>query len=240
MVEVRGRSLEARRWVPVAAGALVVAVLGYVAWAFVSAPDAAPVAAVVEVRGTSLETPSGIESVETPAAPSGSASGMAEPDPTWVARSAAAAGIPVPAMRAYARAQLARPDGCALGWTTLAGIGWVESQHGTLNGRTLADDGLSSTPIVGPALGALDHAYGPMQFIPSTWERWAADGDGDGAADINDLDDAAMTAMRYLCGTGHDLATGEGWSAAVFAYNHAQKYVDDVYAAAQTYARRTG
>jgi len=162
-----------------------------------------------------------------------------DPDPTWVARTATAAGIPVPAMRAYARAQLARPAGCAIGWTTLAGIGWVESQHGTLGGRTLADDGRPSAPIVGPALGALDHAYGPMQFIPSTWERWAADGDGDGVADVDDLDDAAMTAMRYLCGTGDDLATGEGWAQAVFAYNHAQTYVDSVYSAAETYAHRT-
>ena len=161
-------------------------------------------------------------------------------DQAWLERTGRRTGIPVPALRAYADAQISGVGGCDLGWTTLAGIGWIESQHGTLGGRTLADDGLSSTPIVGPALGALDHAYGPMQFIPSTWEHWAADGDGDGMADINDLDDAAMTAMRYLCGTGHDLATGEGWSAAVFAYNHAQKYVDDVYAAAQTYARRTG
>jgi hypothetical protein len=146
----------------------------------------------------------------------------------------------VPAARAYARAQLARPQGCELGWTTLAGIGWVESQHGTLDGRTLADDGTSSTPIVGPALGGgLDHAYGPMQFLPSTWARWASDGDGDGTADIDDLDDAAMTAMRYLCGTGQDLATGAGWSAAVFAYNHSQDYVDQVYVAATAYAQRT-
>ena len=48
-----------------------------------------------------------------------------------------------------------------------------------------------------------------------------------------------MTAMRYLCGAGDDLATGQGWSQAIFAYNHSQQYVDDVYAAAQSYAQRT-
>jgi hypothetical protein len=162
-----------------------------------------------------------------------------DPDPVWVAKTAAAAGIPTPAMRAYARAQLARPTGCAIGWTTLAGIGWIESQHGTLGGRTLGEDGTSSTPIVGPALGELDHAYGPMQFIPATWSQWASDGDGDGLADINDLDDAAMAAMRYLCGSGYDMGTGSGWSQAIFAYNHSQEYVDNVFAAAQTYAQRT-
>ena len=57
---------------------------------------------------------------------------------------AAAAGIPVPAVRAYATAQLAEPTGCDVGWTTLAGIGWVESQHGTIDGRTLGADGHSS------------------------------------------------------------------------------------------------
>ena len=44
------------------------------------------------------------------------------------------------------------PKGCKVGWTTLAGIGWVESQHGTIGGRTLGDDGHSSTPVLGPAL----------------------------------------------------------------------------------------
>ena len=33
---------------------------------------------------------------------------------------------------------------------------------------------------------------GPLQFLPSTWDRWAADGDGDGVADPQDLDDAAL------------------------------------------------
>ena len=85
-----------------------------------------------------------------------------------------------------------------------------------------------------------DHAVGPLQFIPSTWETWGADGDGDGVADPNDLDDAAFAAARYLCADGHDLTTGAGWADAVFGYNHAQSYVDAVYAAAPSYAERTG
>jgi len=168
------------------------------------------------------------------------AAGPATVSPAWVATTAAKAGIPVPALRAYARAQLMVPSSCHLGWTTLAGIGWVESQHGTLGGRTLGDDGRSSAPIVGPALsGGLDHAYGPMQFIPSTWSRWASDGDGDGVADIDDIDDAAYAAARYLCGGGYDLTTGSGWAAAIFSYNHSQDYVDQVYAAATAYDERT-
>lgn len=187
-------------------------------------------------------------------------SGPAQVDPQWVLETAEKAGIPAPAVRAYANAQLAAPAGCDIGWTTLAGIGWVESQHGTIDGRTLGEDGHSSTPILGPALNGKgfaavpatpsstewhgdpdwDHAVGPLQFIPSSWETWAADGDGDGVEDPNDLDDAALAAVDYLCADGHDLTTGQGWADAVFSYNHAQSYIDAVHSAATAYADRTG
>jgi hypothetical protein len=180
-------------------------------------------------------------------------------DPAWVTRTARQAGIPESAVRAYARAMLMTPKSCQVGWTTLAGIGWVESQHGTIGGRTLGADGHSSTPILGPALDGgryaaipatpqstvwhgdpnWDHAVGQMQFIPSTWEQWEADGDGDGVADPNDIDDAAYAAARYLCADGRDLASSSGWSGGVFSYNHSADYVAAVHTAATTYAERT-
>ncbi len=174
----------------------------------------------------------------------------------WVARTATQAGIPAAAVRAYGAATLreARDEpGCHLGWTTLAGLGWVESQHGTIDGRILGDDGRADRPIYGPVLdgthgtaairsdtGGRERAIGPLQFLPSTWARWAADGDGDGIADPQDLDDAALAAGRYLCGTGGDLAAGPAWVSAVLAYNHDDAYVNAVYVAASAYATRAG
>ncbi|MDX6371372.1 MAG: hypothetical protein QOD98_360 [Nocardioidaceae bacterium] len=177
-------------------------------------------------------------------------------DPAWVQRTAAGTGLPAAAVRAYATASVRLGDeqpGCNLGWSTLAGIGEVESVHGTLGGRTLLADGRPSQPIIGPTLdgrGAVaairasgsatalhgdptwDHAVGPLQFLPSTWAQWGGDGDGDGVTDPQDLDDAAYAAGRYLCASGGDLAQGPAWQQAVFSYNHAATYVAAVYAAA--------
>lgn len=180
-------------------------------------------------------------------------------DPQWARRTATSAGIPVTALTAYARASVLAPRACRIGWTTLAGVGWIESQHGTLGGRRLRRDGRSSRDILGPALDGTgefaavaatpdsarwhgnptwDHAVGPMQFIPSTWRTWQADGDGDGVADPNDLDDAALAAARYLCQAG-DLMASDTWSRAILSYNSSTDYLLDVYTAADTYADRT-
>lgn len=172
------------------------------------------------------------------ALPATSGSTLASVSPTWVQTMASRSGIPATAVLAYARAQLEAP--CKIGWTTLAGIGWIESQHGTLGGRTLESTGYSSRAIVGPQLsGGLDHAYGPMQFIPDTWSRYSSDGDGDGQADMNDIFDASLAAARYLCADGYDLSTADGWAQAIFSYNHSQDYVNSVYAAADAYDQRT-
>jgi transglycosylase-like protein with SLT domain len=187
--------------------------------------------------------------------------GATRPPPRWVTATARATGIPGPAVRAYAGAQLAGAGGCGIGWTTLAGIGWVESQHGTIGGRSVRADGRSSTPVLGPALDGRgrfaairatpgstawhgdrtwEHAVGPMQFLPGTWAAWASDGDRDGRRNPLDLDDAAVATARYLCAGGHDVDSGSGWAAAVLTYNHDRAYVDSVYAAATAYARETG
>ena len=180
----------------------------------------------------------------------------------WARRIAQRTGIGEVAMQAYGSATLrlgSEQPACKLGWTTLAGIGGIESGHGTNGGGGLLTDGRTSQPILGPALDGTngnaairateetvqwhgdtqwDHAVGPMQFIPSTWERWQSDGNGDGVLDPSNVFDAAYAAGRYLCASGADLRTGEGWTRAVFSYNHSNDYVLSVLSFANAYASR--
>jgi membrane-bound lytic murein transglycosylase B len=184
-----------------------------------------------------------------------------QPDATWLATTAGATGIPARALAAYARAHLqvaAEQPGCKVAWNTIAALGGIESLHGTTGGSVLGADGWPRPAIRGPALnggkfgairdtdgGALDgdatwdRAVGPLQFIPSTWERWAADGNGDGDADPDQVDDAALAAGRYLCHSG-DLTDAATWRRAIFSYNHSDAYVADIAALANTYAQRAG
>src|SRR5450830_780809 len=214
--------------------------------------DALPAA----VDTTHLELTAGTIGADvTPAVPPGPRASA-----NWVAVVAHATGIPGVALQAYADATLAlaveRPA-CRVGWTTLAAIGGIESGHGTHGGALLLPDGKTSVRILGPALDGSpglaairatpestawhgdptwDHAVGPLQFLPSTWEVWGADGDGDGIADPNDIDDAALAAARYLCAAGTDLTGADAWHAAVYSYNHSEQYVADALGAANRYA----
>src|SRR4051794_25144108 len=75
-------------------------------------------------------------------------------------------------------------------------------------------------------------AVGWLQFLPSTWQRYGVDANRDGVADPANPVDAIFTAGRYLraAGAARDLRT------AIFAYNHAQWYVDSVLKRAQAIA----
>ncbi|MEX2290133.1 MAG: lytic transglycosylase domain-containing protein [Mycobacteriales bacterium] len=103
-----------------------------------------------------------------------------------------------------------------LSWTVLAAIGQVESAHGRHLGPSSA--------------GAL----GPMQFLPSTWAAYGIDGDGDGKADIMSPYDAVPSAARYLCRFGANRGP-DGLYDAIFAYNHADWYVQQVLGLAAQY-----
>lgn len=179
-------------------------------------------------------------------------------DPEWLAETAAAHGIPPRALAAYAAADIRTrlESQCSVGWNTLAAIGWVESRHGRLQGGAIDDDGVARPAIVGIPLdgtnntlaipdtdgGALDgdtewdRAVGPMQFIPETWSRWAVDATGSGTSSPHNIDDAALTAARYLCRLDGGLDTEEQWIRAVLSYNNSRSYQQQVATTAERYA----
>ena len=158
--------------------------------------------------------------------------------------------FPLVVFEAYLRgARNASADfpGCNITWPLLAGIGRDESRHGTFGGNQVLPDGSVSGQIIGIPLngendtrviedsdgGALDgdtefdRAVGPMQFIPTTWAAFAADGNGDGIADPHHLFDASRAAATYLCRAG-DLTDPITKNAAILSYNRSESYRDTV------------
>jgi hypothetical protein len=161
------------------------------------------------------------------------------------------------ALDAYWRgARRAQANGCPLSWAVLAGIGRVESGHGTTRDSQPGPDGTVQPRIRGIPLdgsrgtvaisdtdgGRLDgdvvadRAVGPMQFIPSTWRTSGADGNGDGRADPNNLYDATASAAAYLCRAVGGAPSPRALGDAVFSYNHDWGYVAKVLGIARGYA----
>jgi hypothetical protein len=91
-------------------------------------------------------------------------------------------------------------------WEVLAAINEIETDYG----RNL---NVSSA-------GAL----GWMQFMPATWELYGVDGNQDGLKDPYNPVDAIFAAARYLKAAGAETDL----RGAIFAYNHADWYVDSV------------
>lgn len=204
----------------------------------------------VPTAGTAGTTPAPMHAEDTPI------SELA--DPTWVTRIAAAGNIPERALAAYAGAALATArthPGCGIGWNTLAAIGLVETEHGSMNNAKLDPDGTVSPAIIGIPLNGdgtnvvhdtdqgridgdaqWDRAVGPMQFIPSTWSTAQQDGNRDGRSDINQIDDAALATATHLCDVGTNLTIAESWIIAINAYNPSIEYNNRVAEAANHYA----
>jgi murein DD-endopeptidase MepM/ murein hydrolase activator NlpD len=96
-------------------------------------------------------------------------------------------------------------------WRVLAAINAIETDYG----RNL------SVSTAG--------AIGWMQFMPGTWREWAVDADHDGQMNPYSPQDAIFTAARYLQASG----ASRDLPAAIFAYNHADWYVNEVLLRAQ-------
>ncbi len=165
--------------------------------------------------------------------------------PDASASQAATTEIPPVALAAY---QAAAPLCPGLSWTVLAGIGKVETGHGTANGHHLDDTGQavpSSPPLrsnVGN--GALGYAYGPMQFVEGTWASYGprvAPGGPNGdmtAGPIQNINSAAKAAALLLCSAaGGSITDDTTLRKANDAYSGSTDgYVDDVTSMAALYA----
>ena len=166
-------------------------------------------------------------------------------------------GIPGIVLGAYQRAEqrtAVTDSQCGVSWPVLAAIGRIESNHAR-NGRVDVN-GTTVSPILGPQLsggpgiaaisdsddGRLDgdttwdRAVGPMQFIPTTWARYAIDGNDDGTASPHNVYDATLAAAYYLCAGGGDLRDPAQLASAIFRYNHSESYVRTVLTWASAYA----
>lgn len=239
----------------IGAGMALVAIVAFVLVVF------API-----TRDDEPEPPPSAGDVPTWAPPASAPDEAADPgagnqtrvDAAWVERTSAATGIPARALMAYAGAALfkqAQMPECGLSWSTLAGVGFVESDHGRHGGSALDENGTATPGIFGIALDGVttahipdsdngeidgdadyDRAVGPMQLIPQTWRNWHVDGGGDGVEDPQNIDDAATAAANYLCRSTAGMGDEAGWRDAISAYNGSEEYLRRVAAAAVTYA----
>jgi len=113
-----------------------------------------------------------------------------------------------------------------LDWAVLAGIGKVECDHGRDPAPSCTQEGAVNAAGAG----------GPMQFIASTWAEYGVDAEGDGPPDRWNPADAIFSAANYLRASG----APADYRQAIYAYDHAEWYVDEVMSWAARYgAART-
>lgn len=84
-----------------------------------------------------------------------------------------------------------------------------------------------TTIQVGDLRGSWAGAFGLPQFLPSSYIRWAVDGNGDGIIDLFDVVDAVHSVANYLVSNGWGKSREEKRKA-LFHYNNSNDYVDAV------------
>lgn len=136
--------------------------------------------------------------------------------------------IPAEYLRLY------KEHGAKIGvqWNVLAAVGKRETDHG----RSSLPGVKSGTNYAGAA--------GPMQFLIGTWggkaqikipsefNGYASDGDGDGVADVYNPADAILGAAKMLKRNG----APDDLTRALFTYNRAMWYVEQVLDISRRYA----
>ena len=175
-------------------------------------------------------------------------SGPLDPEPSQFALD----DIPELLLGTYREAARTCPG---LGWTILAGIGKVETDHGRHGGATLDDNGDVAPPIFGVLLDGStpgtarvavpsggspwhrhprwDRALGPMQFLTATFAAVGLDANGDGVATPHNAIDAIHSAAAYLCGPDGEITSIRD---AIYRYNRSDRYVAAVLEWANQYA----
>jgi hypothetical protein len=253
----------AKLWLPLVIFVVLLLAVALVGRFVLQSPEtpsagAAPTQASSGAPGPGAPTAAAPTLPDLPTPPARPADGLAD----WATAVSDATDIPLVAAEAYGYAQLLVEQStptCHISWTTLAGIGSVDSDHGQAGGAVLGSNGRSTPPINGPALdgkggrtlvndtdgGAYDgdptydRAMGPLQLLPSVWSTYRIDADGDGILDPYDIDDASAAVARLLCAGGEDLNTLTGWKAALSRYHAGTGYEMTVFQAADSYGQRT-
>jgi len=82
--------------------------------------------------------------------------------------------------------------------------------------------------------GSWAGAFGIAQFVPSSYAKYAVDGNNDGILDLFDLADATASIAHYLRVHGWDKKNNEKNWKAVYAYNHCDEYVKAIFAYARS------
>jgi murein DD-endopeptidase MepM/ murein hydrolase activator NlpD len=136
---------------------------------------------------------------------------LSQPKPASVHKAVRELDVPLFLLPIY-RAAEAR---YGVPWALLAAINQIESDFGR-------------NPSVSSA-----GAVGWMQFMPPTWGLYGQDANRDRRRDPFNPIDAIFSAARYLSASG----VASDPRSAVFAYNHAEWYVDDVLARARRIQR---
>ena len=113
-----------------------------------------------------------------------------------------------------------------LDWAILAGIGKVECNHGRDSDPSCTKQGAVNSAGAG----------GPAQFLASTWVEYGVDADGKGPPDRWDPADAIYGMANYLRASG----APQDYHKAIYAYNHAWWYVNEVEHWASSIAARCG
>jgi hypothetical protein len=146
-------------------------------------------------------------------------SAVAESGATCTGTPTALAGVPanyVPWLAKAAQRYHLGPRGFSI----VAAVHYVES-----------DFGRSILPGVAPGTKNSMGAMGPGQFLKESWTSFGVDADGDGLKDPYGIPDSIFATANLL----HASGAPQNWHEALFAYNHAEWYVQEVLEAAERF-----